>query len=192
MGARKSGRRAIAVITKAERAELRSIVRQQFRVLRHQVEQRQAEVVADAEAQISDRYIEQDKAWSDAAHLAHEAVLEANRAVNDIYRVLMGHQHIESMYVLARFPPQPVRHRVELRSVAVTRIAAQVKSALLQLDRQEADLLRHLGMGALETAEAHAFLGTIPTVGQLVPAARLAELEAEFPEPDPDPRDRYA
>lgn len=170
------------MITKAERTELRSIVRQQFKVLRAEIEQRELEVVADAEQQISERYTDQDQAWANAAHLAHEVVMEANRRVNDIYREHVGDTHLESLYIGARFPVQPNRRRSELRSVAVSKIRAQVKAAQLLLDRQEADLLRTLGVGALETEEAHAFLAGIPTVGQLVPAARLAELEASLSE----------
>lgn len=55
-----------------------------------------------------------------------------------------------------------------------------MRAALLRLSRQEADLLSELAIGVLESAEARAFLGAIPTVGELVPAARLAQLEAQF------------
>ena len=67
---------------------------------------------------------------------------------------------------------------MELRRLANTRITAQVKGALLRLDRDEADLLRTLAVGAIESEEARIFLDRIPTVGELVSSARLAELEA--------------
>lgn len=167
------------MITKAERTELRSITRQQFKVLRAEVAQRQAEVLADAEGQISERYADQDKAWSDASQQAHEVILEANRRLNDIYRAL-DPAWSESMIVMGRLPLQPARRRTELRVIAGATITAKVKAALLQLDRQEADLLRHLAVGALESDEAHAFLQGIPAVGELVPTSRLAELEASL------------
>lgn len=173
-------------ITKGERTELRSIVRQQFKVLRHEVLQRQAELMADLEGQIGDRYSDEDKAWADAAHLAHEAVMEANRRVNDAFRDLTGEAHIERAYVHAMLPEKPIRHRLVIRREAAARLEAQVKGALLKLDRQEADLLRTLAIGALESDEAHGFLSAIPTVSELVPAARLAELEAEFGDSDDD------
>jgi hypothetical protein len=44
------------MISKAERTELRSVVRQQFKVLAAEVQQRRAELVADADRQITARY----------------------------------------------------------------------------------------------------------------------------------------
>ncbi len=122
-------------ITKGERTELRSVVKQQFKVLRAEVIQRQAELLTGVEDEIGEKYSEDDKVWADVQHRIQEAVLTANREVNN------------ALYVL------------------------------LQLDRQEADLLRSLSVGALESEEAHRFLAAIPTVSELVPAARLAELE---------------
>ena len=89
------------MITKTERTELRGIVRQQFRVLRAEVDQREAEVIADAEEQINGKYADEDAAWAEAARLD--------------------------------------------------------------------------------------FLGAIPTVGELVPTARLAELEASLDKGDYEP-----
>jgi len=167
------------MISKSERTELRSMVRGQFRVLRAEVEQREAEVLADADQQIADKYASEDHAYERAAFLANEAVLEANRRVNDILREHLE-SHIEYQYVQLHFPRQPQKRRLDLRGAAVSKIRAQVKSALLILDRQEADLLRQLAIGALESEEAHAFLTAIPTVGQLVPLARLSALEASL------------
>ena len=112
------------MITKAERTELRSIVRGQFKVLRAEFVQRQAELLAELEQRIADRYGESDAGRAKVAWRLREIVEEA-----------------------------------------------------IALDRQEADLLRTLAVGALESEEARAFLAAIPTVGQLVPAARLAELD---------------
>lgn len=168
-----------AVISRTERAELKTIVRSQFKVLRQEIEQRKAEVIADAEHQIADSYADEDERWSRAASLAHEAVLEANLKVNAAYRELIP-EHAESLYVVGRLPARPARKRVMLRQEAAARIGAQVEGALLRLARQEADLIRDLAMGALESAEARQFLASIPAVSELVPVARLAELEASL------------
>lgn len=167
-------------INKTERQELKSIVRQQMKVLRAEVEQRKAELLADVDEQIAEKFTDDDKRWADAAHLAHEAVMEANRKVNDAYRDLVGERHVERMYVGASLPQKPARERTVLRHMAASRIDEQVRGALLRLQRQEADLLRTLAVGALESSEAQAFLSQIPTVSELVPAARLAELEASL------------
>lgn len=173
-------------ITKTERAELKSIVRQQMKVLRAEVEQRASELLADVDEQIAEKFAGDDKRWADAAHLAQEAVLEANRKVNDAYRELMGEHHVERMYVGAQLPQKPARERIVLRQAAQSRIHERVQGALLQLQRQEADLLKTLAVGALESEEAQAFLSQIPTVSELVPAARLAELEASIDLRDED------
>lgn len=172
------------MITKTERAELKAIVRGQFKVLRAEVTQRKAEVIADAETQINDSFSEEDKKWADAGHLAHEAVNEANRKVNDAYHDLTDGDHIEHDYVSARIPNRPQPKRAALRQEAHAKITAQVSGALLRLERQEADLLKQLAVGALETHEAREFLSDIPSVGELVPRARLAELEAQLDDRD--------
>jgi len=170
------------VITKGERAELRSIVRQQFKVLRSEVEQRRLEMLAEIEDQISDKYSEQDQGWQAVMHEVHEATMEANRRINDAlynagYQVKGGS---ERMWVMTPQINQPTKDRQQLRFHATAKINAQVKAALLRLDREEADLLRNLAVGALESDEARAFLSNIPSVSDLVPAARLQELEASL------------
>lgn len=42
---------------------------------------------------------------------------------------------------------------------------------------EEADLLRSLAVGVVESDEARQFLTDIPTVAQLVPSTRLLEIE---------------
>ena len=171
------------MISKPERTELRSLVRGQFKVLRSEVEQRRLEMLSDLEDQINERYATWDKQWADAMFLCEEAAMEANRKVNDILREMIDQPDGgRSEYVLVRFqrPSKPDRRRNELRQTGAAHIAANVKASLLRLDRQEADLLRTLTIGALESAEAQEFLAAIPTVGELVSRARLAELEAEL------------
>jgi cell division septum initiation protein DivIVA len=168
------------VITKGERAELRSLIRQRFRVLRADVSARQAELEAELEERITGRYAAGDKAWADAMWQIEEVAREANRAANDILRTL-GMANVppdgrDYTIVTAREINQPRAERATLRVEGTKKIHAKVASALLQLDRQEADLLTRLVVGALESEEARAFLGEIPTVSELVPAGRLLEL----------------
>lgn len=169
------------MITKGERAELRSIVRQQFKVLRAEVEQRRAELQVEFEEQITEKYATSDHEWADLMHEVHEATMEANRRINDAlyakgYRVKGGS---ERMWVSTPQIQQPA-YKTQLRRRADAKIHAEVRAALLKLDRDEADLLRTLAIGAIESEEARAFLSAIPTVSELVPAARLAELEASM------------
>lgn len=169
------------MITKAERAELRSLVRQRFKLLRAEVVQRQAELEAELETRIGERFADEDKAWADAAWQIEEAVREANRKANDVMRGLVPDwptAHDKNVVGVYRQEiGQPKHDRTQLRYEGQKRIAAQVKAANLKLDQQEADLLTRLALGALESEAARQFLGEIPTVSTLVPAVRLLELE---------------
>lgn len=165
-------------MNKTERAELKSVVRQQFRVLRQEIEQRATEVEAQAEYAIEQRYSDEDEAWASATAQAHAIVLEANKKVNDLFRDLPGRFHEEDAYVHWRAPRRNQGKRVDLRRLATVDIESKVAAAKLRLNRQEADLLRDLSLGALESEEARQFLVGIPAAAELVPLARLGELEA--------------
>ena len=173
------------MITKTERAELAGLIKRRFKVLRADVEARRAELEAELEERITVRFAEEDKRWSDAMFLIQEAAREANRKANDILRGLDIDSYDSSReyaVVTARAIRQPKAERNVLRVNGVKRISAQVKGALLQLDRQEADLLTRLVATGLESEEARAFLGEIPTVSALVPADRLLQLEQSLRE----------
>ena len=168
------------MISKSERVELRSLIRQRFKVLRADVAAREAELVAELDQRINDKFAAEDKRWSDAMFLIDEATREANRKANDVLRGLdidAFDMSREYEVVVKRHIAKPTVERNLLQRNGTKRIAAQVASAKLQLDRQEADLLTRLVAGALESDEARAFLGEIPTVSALVPADRLLQLE---------------
>ncbi|MDQ2727553.1 MAG: hypothetical protein M3Y91_06755 [Actinomycetota bacterium] len=173
-------------MNRGERTELKSIVRGQFKVLRHEVEQRQAELNVEASERVAEHFSESDRKWENTLDLVREAMREANRRVNDILYE-QGYQtkgRTERIWV--RDLPDEIAvsqkptdgQAREMRSRADQQIGAQVKAAKLRLDRDEADLLRTLAIGALESEDAQQFLANIPTVGELVSSARLAELEA--------------
>ncbi len=171
------------MITKAERTELRSVVKGQFRVLRTEVDQREAELIADIEKQIAEQWAERDQQLAAITEKAHELAVEANKALREFVK---GNPDREALMVIGFTAPEP-RHRVEdaqarnlLRHAAIADLKARVGGAMVKLGRQEADLLRQLAVGALETDEARAFLSEIPSVSELVPASRLRELEASL------------
>jgi hypothetical protein len=168
------------VITKGERTELSGIVRRQFKVLRSELEQRRLELYAEVETRIEGKFADEDQAWSVAMHEVHEATMEANRRINDAMREFMGDERAERMWISLPRLAKPLEARTDMRREAKTRIDAEVKGAQLRLERHEVDLLRTLATGALESGEARDFLAAIPSVGELVSTARLAELEASF------------
>lgn len=176
-------------MTKAERTELRSLVRNQFRVLRAEVEQREIELQADVEQQIADKYHAEDERWNAAYGQIREVLSTANKEVHDVLyqHGLREKDGTEAVIVgLAReIREKPdARERANLRRLGFVKLAAKVKAATVDLDRREADMLRDLALGALESSEAQKFLTQIPSVGELVPASRLAELEASLEQDD--------
>jgi len=167
-------------MTKGERAELRSVVRGQFKVLRSEIGQREKELLADTEHGIDDLLkAEEDKAES-IAFLVLEVMRECNRKINDLlyehgYQAKSGTEKVWVKEPTMDFGTRTKRS--QLKWGAVAELNQRVAAAKVILDRQEQDLLRKLAVDALETEEARAFLDSIPTVSELVPATRLAELE---------------
>lgn len=172
-------------IPPAERRELRSVVRQQFKVLRTEVKQREAELLAEAERRLVDRYRDEDKRLDDVNWQVQEIAREAQRQIDDLLKKVGGDEDggrwntFSGQLRVNRI----VRHtedRGQLRRALEAGIKEQVRVALLALDRQEADLLKVLALDALESDAAREFLTKIPTVAELVPSARLREIEAAW------------
>lgn len=170
-------------IPPGERRELRSVLRSQMKVLRAEVKQREAELVAEAEQQITERYAEDDKRADELQWRIRQVADKANAELENVLREY-DNDAAGRWARMDAFPTPRVRRRdqdrAQLRRAMEAGIAAQVKQALLDLDRQEADLLKSLAMEGLETDAARAFLGEIPTVAELVPSKRLQEIEANF------------
>lgn len=171
-------------MTQAERRELRSVVKQQFKVLRAEVEQRRRELAAEAAEQVRRRYATADKEVDDLNWKIEQIVDQANKDIRDAVKAVQADSRGGQWAWSGPLRSPRVNHeredRFALNTALGTGIDAQAKSALLTLERQEADLLRQLALGALESEEARAFLASIPSVGELVPASRLAEIEAAF------------
>lgn len=179
-------------MTPGERRELRTVVRQRMKVLRADVEQRRMELLSEAEGRLMDRYRSQDKAIEDLNWKIQQIADQASQDITDAILAVRG----EADGVSIRRPlrvnvPRLSSHtedRAQLHRAMVAGIEAQVKTALLSLDRQEADLLQTLALNSLETSAAREFLAGIPSVAELVPAARLREIEAAFDGQDGGPR----
>lgn len=140
--------------------------------------------MAELEVAVTDRFAEEDRRWADASFKIGEAAREANRKANDIVREFLGTWREKEIVSCVPLGKPNTQERAQLRREGMARIEAQVKAAMLQLDQQEADLLTRLALGVLESEEARAFLGEIPTVSALVPAVRLLELEQSLRDRD--------
>lgn len=171
-------------ITPGERRELRAVVRQQMKVLRAEVAQREIELQAEVETRLAEKYRDEDRRVDELGRTVAGIAEEANRQLRD---ALSEFEDLSdggrwSRYLGFDVPriSRRTANRDQLRMALLAGIKVQVRQAMLALDRQEADLLRELAVDGLETAAARAFLGRIPAVGELVPAKRMREIEAEF------------
>lgn len=169
------------MVNKAEREELRRLLRSRFKVLRADVEARKAELEVELDDQIRASFEATDRAYDLAQYKLQLAVDEANRVANDIGRELYGPdtwgvKHDRTV-VTARTLDRPgVNERQRARMRGMLEIERRVKGALLELDRQENELLTDLATSALESTESIAFFNRIPNASELVPTYRLREL----------------
>ena len=155
-----------------------------FKVLRAEVKRRETEMKAEIEAELVDRYREQENAIAQARSEVFEVLDEALRSVREIGRRLAdaypdvdvkvgyGYRGIEMQ--------ASIKNKAELHRALVAAIPDKIGDAQLELDRQENDLLQSLSVGALQTEQAQQFMSSIPTVGELVPRARLREIEGQL------------
>lgn len=173
-------------LTPGDRRELRSVVKGRFKVLRAEVKRRETEMKAEIEAELVDRYREQEAAIAAARREFAEVMDQALRSAREIgqrlsdayddveVKVGMGYRGLE-LYAA-------VKNKTELHRALVAAIPNKIGDAQLELDRQENDLLQSLSVGALQTEQAQQFMASIPTVGELVPRARLREIEGQLGE----------
>lgn len=171
-------------MTASERRELRTVVRQRFKVLRADVKQRHLELLAEAETRLVERYRDQDKQIEDLNFRMAEITEQASREITDLILAVRGEADGVSIRRPVRLNTPRINayseDRSQLHRAMVAGIDAQVKTALLDLDRREADLLQNLALTGIESGAAREFLASIPTVAELVPAARLREIETAF------------
>jgi hypothetical protein len=165
-------------ITNRERSELRTVVRHQMRVLRAEVTQREAEMLAEVGARLVQRYRDEDAQADDLRRDIRKLQDKVNQQLRE---VITKHEEIFTSGKWSRLgefsaPSVYRRHedRDQLRRALEAGVKAQAKTARVSLDRQEADLLRSLAVDALETAAAREFLDSLPTVAELM---ALPEIE---------------
>lgn len=167
-----------------ERQALRQVVRQRMKVLRADVNSRKAELVAEAQERVAASYADRDKALAELNQQAADIVEAASINLRTLARsaeVNLGLSPGQLGVTAYPTPPRFAMLRDDKGSMLrrlYAEIEAQVAAALVQIDRQEADLIEEITVDGLETDAAKNFLARIPTVGQLVPASRIKEITA--------------
>ena len=162
----------------AERTELGKLLRLRGKVAKQDIDQRAVRLEADFEAQLASRYKASNAAWAHVTKQAEEVVKAADEQVAAICREKGVPEEFRpglSLYWYGRGENADKDRRAELRRVLKTELEARVKNGKLEVDRAVADGLTKLAAGALTSSEAKAFLATMPTSEQLLPAVTLPE-----------------
>lgn len=167
-------------LTKSERTELTSIIKMRGRLAREGVSLRQAELLADFEAQLAAIYDSNADAWREVTQEADRVVAEADAVVA---------ARCEGLGIRPEFRPSlnlswygrgenaDQKRRAELRKVAVTRLDAMAKAAKHEISQQETEARTAIAATALTSIDATAWLDRLPTAEALMPALQVAEVE---------------
>jgi len=169
-------------MTKSEREELGRLVRQRERVLKTMAKQRSAELLAEFERQMAQRYhYDQDQTWNAAHQAAREAVDAAREQVEARCAELgIPKQFAPNLQVYwwDRGENAVKERRGELRKVATSRIAALEKAAIVEIERQSLQAQIKLAEHMLSSEAAQEFLASMPTVEELMPPLELQSIES--------------
>jgi hypothetical protein len=168
-------------MTAAERQELGKLVRLNAKVAKDDAEARGKWMLADVEAKLAARYKAEDEFWADITETAEKAVAEADAALAAVCHARGISEDFRPKMILGYFPrgenASPER-RAELRKVAQTEVAARVKEACVEIDRQAAQQLTRITQAGLTSEEARAFLASMPSPEKLLPPLEALHLRS--------------
>lgn len=186
---------ALIGTTKGERDDLAKVAKLNARVARNGIAVREAELLADVEAQLSAVYGFDDDAWADVTKAAAEAVAVADRRVAEICRergIPTEFRPALGVGWSGRGDNAVASRRAELRKTASTRITADGRRAKFAIDKREAEVLTAVYAGGLDSTVAREFLASIPSPTELMNAPSVAELEQADEQRSRTERDRWA
>ena len=171
----------IDCIKAGERRELRSLVRLRVKLLRAEVAEAHAAQMAEIDGRVAAKF--QDDAERIAALRAELDALvdDANQRASRVFAKYGDVLDKQRADVFSR--PWFTRredNRSKLRKALVAAVEAQTQRAKLRVAKLEAELLTALSLDALKTEAAQEFVAKIPTVGDLMPAEPLREIEEQF------------
>jgi hypothetical protein len=158
--------------------ELRVAIRQRFNALRIAVQQRRAELIAETEAELLDRFQAESERLEELNRGLREITDEANRKAVALLRefedLAAGGRwkgSRQAMFDVPRICGTNV-DRAQRHHALMTDIENQTNQALRVLDRQQASLLR-----APDRARTLMAKGAPAIVTGLIPPARLWDVE---------------
>jgi hypothetical protein len=159
-------------MTVAERQELGKLVRLNAKVAKDDADARGKWLIADAEAKLAAIYKAEDKAWADITAAAQKHVKAANAAIAALCRercIPRGFRPSLHLGWYERGENEFKERRAELRKVVQSQVAARVKEAQVEIDRQAAQQLTQIAQAGLTSEEARAFIRSMPRPEEMLP-----------------------
>lgn len=166
-------------IPKAERDELRTVVKMRAKLAHKHIDVRKTELLADVEAKLAAEYKIDDSVWRDLTAEAQEVVRKADeelarrcreRGIPASFRpglTLGWYSRGENAYE---------KRRKELRLVAQTKIESMAQAARLEIETKAVDALELLAQHGITSGEGRELLQSIPTVKELMPELDIKAL----------------
>lgn len=173
-------------LTRGERDDLAKVARLRARTAKSHIAVREAELLADAEAQLAATYNFCDEDWRHITEAAQAAIRAADEQVAEICRQRgIPEQFRPHLYFWwqGRGENAVAGRRAELRKVARANIAAQGRTAKLLIEARESEVLTELLAGGLTSMAAQQYLESIPDPAKLMPPQTIAALEAAAESP---------
>jgi len=170
----------VSALSKSERDNLARLARQQGKVAKQMVAERQKALVADVEDQLAAEYRHDEDVWADITRQAQAEVAKADKKIADICKAWGIPEEMRPSLNLSwykRGSSGSAERRAELRRLAFARIESAGQSAKVTIDQKVLTIETELVRDGLESAEAHAFLNSLPSAEDLLPRVDVGELD---------------
>jgi hypothetical protein len=167
-------------MTKGDRTKLEQLARKRAAVAKSMIGERIKVLRADVEDQLTTEYKFDEAIWADINKQAQREVSKADAEIAAICARIGVPENLRPSLSLGwhnRGENALASRRTELRKLAYARIDAGAESAKVAIAANLLDVETELITGGLETAEAAAFVASMPTPEQLLPPVSVGELK---------------
>jgi hypothetical protein len=171
-------------MTAKDRDKLAVLARKRAKVTETMVSERVNVLRADVEDQLAANYKFDDARWADINQRTMREVAKTDAEIAAICRRVGIPEHLRPKISVgwdSRGENLLASRRAELRKLAYARIDAAAESAKVHIGVSLVDVETELIRDGLESAEAIAYLDSMPTPEQLLPQIAVAELEPGTP-----------
>lgn len=172
-------------MTRREYEDLSKLARRQEKVAKTRAKQHAAELVADFEAQLAQKFEADDERWRLVREQLSEMTRRANAEVHRICYEAGVRPELAPGFQLSwynRGENASKDRRGELRAAAATRIDAMRKRAEADIEERTVDFETELLTGTLETGRARELLEAMPKAAlSLMQPLDPAELDRTLP-----------